>query len=251
MTRRLIKHLVKIKKKRSGRDSQGKVSVRHQGGQHKRFIRLIDWKRDKKDIPAKVVKIEYDPNRGADIALLYYPDGEKRYILAPADLKEGETVVASEKADIKPGNALLLKNIPVGVQIHNLELSPGKGGQLVRGAGNSALIQSKDEKRATVKLPSGEIRFFAINSWATIGQVSRVEHNSRKLRKAGDKRHRGIRPTVRGVSQHPNSHPHGGGEGRSGIGMPSPKSPWGKRTMGKRTRKKRKYSDKWIIKRRK
>jgi len=251
MSRRLIKRLVKIKKKRSGRDNQGRISVRHQGGQHKRFIRLIDWKRDKRDIPAKVINIEYDPNRTADIALLHYPDGEKRYILAPIGLKVADEVVASEKAEIKLGNALPLEKIPVGVQIHNLELKPGKGAQLVRGAGNSALIQSKDKKIATVKLPSGEIRLFLINCWATIGQVGRAEHSSKKLRKAGDKRRRGIRPTVRGVAQHPDSHPHGGGEGRSGIGMPSPKTPWGKKTMGKRTRKRKKYSDKWIIKRRK
>jgi len=251
MSRRLIKQLVKIKKKRSGRDNRGRVSVRHQGGQHKRFIRLIDWKRNKRDIPARVMNIEYDPNRAADIALLHYPDGEKRYILAPMGLKVADEVIASEKAEIKPGNALPLEKIPVGVQIHNLELKPGKGAQLVRGAGSSALIQSKGKKMATVKLPSGEIRLFLINCWATIGQVGRVEHGSKKLRKAGDKRHRGIRPTVRGVAQHPDSHPHGGGEGRSGIGMPSPKTPWGKKAMGKRTRKRKKYSDKWIIKRRK
>jgi len=251
MSRKLIKKLVRIKKKKSGRDNQGHISVRHRGGEHKRYLRLIDWKRDKRDIPGKVVSIEYDPNRTADIALIQYPDGEKRYILAPHELKVGDEIVASEKAEIKPGNALPLAKIPVGVPIYNLELVPGKGGQMVRGAGTYALIQSKDEKTATIKLPSGEIRLFPISCWATIGQVSNPEHSSQKLRKAGDKRHRGIRPTVRGVAQHPGAHPHGGGEGRSGIGMPSPKSPWGKKTLGKRTRKKKKYSDKWIVKRRK
>ncbi len=251
MKKKLIKKLVRIKKKKSGRDNQGHISVRHRGGEHKRYLRLIDWKRNKREIPGKVVSIEYDPNRTADIALIQYPDGEKRYILAPKDLAVGEEILASEKAEIKPGNALPLAQIPVGVPIHNLELVPGKGGQIVRGAGTYALIQSKDERRATVKLPSGEIRLFPLQCWATIGQVSNPEHGAQKLRKAGDKRHRGIRPTVRGVAQHPGSHPHGGGEGRSGIGMSSPKSPWGKKTLGKRTRKKKKYSDKWIIKRRK
>lgn len=249
MTKKTIKKLVRIKKKKSGRDNQGRVSVRHQGGEHKRYIRKIDWKRDKKDIPGKVVEIKYDPNRSAEIALIVYSDGEKKYIIAPDGLKAGTEIMASEKAAIEPGNALPLRKIPSGTAIYNLEIVPGKGGQMVRGAGTFALIQSKDEKKAKVKLPSGEIRLFSLDCWAVIGRGSNLDHRYQKLKKAGDKRRRGIRPTVRGVAQHPGSHPHGGGEGRSPIGMKSPKSPWGKRTLGKRTRKRKKYSDKLIVKR--
>ena len=246
----MAKKLFKLLPKHSGRNSQGQVSVRHQGGREKRLLRQIDFRREKFDIPATVASIEYDPNRGADIALLVYADGAKRYILAPVDLKVGETVVSGIKVEIKIGNALPLKNIPIGAVIHNLELIPGKGAQMVRGAGGGVTIQSKEGKWATIKLPSGEIRKLDLNCLATVGQLSNVDRKTRKIGKAGRKRHMGIRPSVRGTAQHPGSHPHGGGEGRSGIGMPSPKSPWGKRTLGKRTRRAKKYSSKLIIKRR-
>ncbi len=200
---------------------------------------------------ARVVTIEYDPNRNADIALLHYPDGEKRYILAPAKLKVGDKVIAGEKADFKVGNALPLKRIPVGTIIHNIELTPGKGGQIVRGAGTGATIASKEKDQVVVKLPSGEQRLIKEICYATIGQVSKPELKTRELGKAGVKRHMGIRPSVRGVAMHPGAHPHGGGEGHSPIGMPSPKSPWGKKTLGKKTRKPKKYSDKLIVKERK
>lgn len=247
----MAKKLKRILKKHSGRNASGKVTTRHQGGREKRFLRKIDFKRDKKDMGARVVSIEYDPNRGADVALLHYPDGEKRYILAPVGLKVSDQVVAGEKVDFKVGNTLPLKRIPIGTVIHNIELMPGKGGQIVRGAGTGATIASKEDGYAVVKLPSGEQRMIKEECYATIGQVSKPELKTRKLGKAGRKRHMGIRPSVRGVAQHPGSHPHGGGEGRSPIGMSSPKSPWGKRTLGKRTRKPKKYSDKLIIKRRK
>lgn len=246
----MSKKFLKILAKKSGRNASGKVTVRHQGGREKRFLREIDFKRDKRDIPAKVVSIEYDPNRGADIALVTYADGEKRYILALQGLKVGDEIMAGEKAEIKVGHALPLARIPVGTIIHNIELKPGKGGQIVRGAGTGAVLMGKEEKYAVVQLPSGEQRKLQLNCYATIGQVGNANLKTRILGKAGRRRHLGIRPTVRGVAQHPASHPHGGGEGRSGIGMPSPKSPWGKPTLGKRTRKKKKYSDKWIIKRR-
>jgi len=245
------KKLTKILPKHSGRDASGKIAVRHRGGREKRFLRLIDWKRDKHDIPAKVVSLEYDPNRTANIALVVYEDGEKRYILAPEGLKIGDKIVSGEKAEVKVGNALPLKKIPVGTPIHNIELRPGKGGQIVRSAGASAQILAKEKGMATVKLPSGEQRLIPLQCWATIGQVSNPLWKTVKLGKAGKKRHMGIRPAVRGVAMHPGAHPHGGGEGRSGIGMPSPKSPWGKKTLGKKTRKPKKYSDKYIIKRRK
>ncbi len=245
------RQLWKIRKKHGGRDHRGHVAVRHHGGEQKRYLRQIDWKRDKREMVARVEAIEYDPNRTAAIALLLYPDGERRYILAPAGLKVGDKVMSSEKAAIKPGNALPLAKIPAGVPIHNLEIRPGKGGQLVRSAGAAAFIQSQEEKRVLVKMPSGEIRSFLPQVWATVGQLSNLAWNKVKLRKAGQRRHRGIRPTVRGVAQHPASHPHGGGEGRSGIGMKSPKTPWGKKALGKRTRRRRKYSDHLIIKRRK
>lgn len=232
---------------KAGRNSTGKITVRHRGGRHKRLYRVIDFKRDKKDISAKVVAIEYDPNRTAHIALLHYLDGEKRYILAPQKLKLGQAVIASDKAPAKPGNALTLKNIPVGSLIHNIELTPGKGGQLVRSAGTAAVLQSKD-KTAALKLPSGEIRQVSLSCYATIGEIGNPELKNIKLGKAGRKRHLGFRPAVRGVAMHPGAHPHGGGEGRSGIGMPSPLSPWGKKTLGKKTRRKKKYSNKLIIK---
>jgi large subunit ribosomal protein L2 len=245
MTRRLLK----ILPKKSGRNASGKITVRHRGGRQKRFLREIDFKREKHNIPARVVSLEYDPNRGADVALLAYADGEKRYILSPVGLKIGQQVMSGGKAPFAPGNALPLGKIPVGTVIHNLELKPGKGGQIVRGAGTGALLMSKEEKYAVVKLPSGEQRKVFLACFATIGQVGKVDLKTRILGKAGRKRHLGIKPTVRGVAQHPASHPHGGGEGKSGIGMPSPKSPWGKPTLGKRTRKRKKYSDKLIIKR--
>lgn len=245
------KRLTSIKRKISGRDANGQVSVRHRGGAQKRRLREIDFKRDKKNMLARVVEIEYDPNRSADIALLFYADGDKRYILAPEGLKVGDKIMAGLEAEAKVGNNLPLSAIPVGMPIHNLELIPGKGGQIVRSAGSAATILSKEGKFATVRLPSGEVRLVPVNGWATIGQVGNIEAKQRVFGKAGAKRHLGVRPTVRGVAMNPHAHPHGGGEGRSGIGMPSPKSPWGKKTLGKKTRKKRKWSEKFIIKRRK
>jgi len=242
--------LLTIKKKHSGRDSQGHVSTRHRGGEHKRFLRLIDWKRNKTDIKAKVASLEYDPNRSANIALLNYEDGFKAYILATANLKVGDIVVSSTKAPIREGNRMPLKNIPVGTPINSLEFQPGRGAQIVKSAGSAAFIQSIDANKVTVKLPSGELRLFPGDACATIGQISNVEHSNIKLVKAGDSRHRGIRPTVRGVAQNPHSHPHGGGEGRSSIGM-NPKTPWGKVAMGKKTRKQKKASNKIIVQRRK
>lgn len=238
--------LVRVLKYHAGRNNTGRLTVRHQGGQHRHLYREIDFRRDKRDIPAKVVSLEFDPNRSAHIALLVYTDGEKRYILAPQGLVVGDTVMAGSKAPIKPGNALALKDIPVGSLIHNLEITPNKGGQMVRSAGNAATLQSKD-KMAIVKLPSGEVRAIPLVCYATIGEVSNPELKNIKLGKAGRKRHMGIKPTVRGVAQHPNSHPHGGGEGRSGIGRSSPVSPWGKKTLGKKTRGVRRYSKKFII----
>lgn len=246
-----LKSLLKPKTVTSGRNNAGRITVRHRGGGHKRRLRTIDFKRSKYDIPAKVKTIEYDPNRSANIALVTYNDGEKRYILAPAGLKIGDTILNSQTAEPKLGNSLPLKNIPIGMPIHNIELRPGKGGQLVRGAGTAALIQSKEGKYATIQLPSKELRLINIESFATIGQLGNVDKKNIKLGKAGSKRHLGFRPSVRGVAMHPGAHPHGGGEGRSGIGMPSPKSPWGKKTLGKKTRKKKKYSDKYIVRGRK
>ncbi|MEW9122237.1 MAG: 50S ribosomal protein L2 [Thermotaleaceae bacterium] len=237
-------------KKNAGRNAQGKITIRHRGGGQKRKYRLIDFKRDKDNVPAKVSSIEYDPNRTANIALLVYADGEKRYILAPNKLNVGDTVVSGEGADIKVGNALQLKHIPVGTVIHNIELKPGKGGQLARAAGNSAQLMAKEEKYAQVRLPSGEVRLVAINCKATIGQVGNLDHENITIGKAGRKRHMGIKPTVRGSVMNPNDHPHGGGEGRSPIGRPTPVTPWGKPTIGYKTRKKNKASDKFIVKRR-
>ena len=246
-----VKSLLEIIPKTGGRGSGGRISVRHIGGRHKRFYRKIDFKRNKFDIEATVASIEYDPNRNAQIALLHYKDGEKRYILAPEDLKIGEKVISGEKVEVKTGNSMPLKNIPLGVGIHNIELVPGKGGQIARSAGGVATLSSKDGKYANVKMPSGELRKILTASLATIGQMGNVEMKNFVYGKAGRKRHFGIRPTVRGVAMSPRDHPHGGGEGRSGIGMPSPKSPWGKKTLGKKTRKVKKPSDKFILERRK
>lgn len=243
------KKLKQINPKSSGRNFSGKITVRHQGGRQKRFLRHLDWKR-LFAMPAKVASIEYDPNRTADIALLVYGNGVKDYILAPQGLKVGDVVTSSETAEIKIGNCLPLKNIPIGVQIHNLELTPGKGAQIVRSAGNYATVQSKEGDTVSVKLPSGEIRLFKGDCKATIGSLTNEHHKEEIIGKAGRARHMGRRPEVRGVAQDPRSHPHGGGEGRSGIGMKSPKSPWGKRTLGKRTRDRKKYSNKHIIKHR-
>ncbi len=244
-----IQKLKTIKKKKSGRDNKGHISVRHQGGQQKRFLRLIDWRRDKVDVEATVKSIEYDPNRTADIALLVYKDGEKRYILSPEDLKIGDTVISSDAAPIQTGNCLKLKNIPAGIAIHGLEYIPGKGAQIARSAGASLQVQSIEADKAIIKLTSGEIRVFNANCKATIGTVGNSQHFNKKLKRAGQKRLMGIRPTVRGVAQHPDSHPHGGGEGRSSVGMKYPKTPWGKHALGKKTRKKKKHSSKYIIKR--
>ncbi len=244
------KSLVVILKKKSGRNNAGRITVRHQGGGAKRKYRIIDFKRDKDGIPAKVAAIEYDPNRSAFIALLNYADGEKRYIIQPNGLKVGDTVISGEGADIKVGNALPLKDIPVGTVIHNIELYPGRGGQLVRSAGNSAQLMAKDGNYVQVRLPSGEVRYIRSECKATIGQVGNLDHENVTLGKAGRKRHMGIRPTVRGSVMNPVDHPHGGGEGRSPIGRPTPVTPWGKPALGHRTRKKNNPNDKYIIKRR-
>jgi large subunit ribosomal protein L2 len=239
-----------IKKKRSGRDSSGKVTVRHQGAEHKKFQRVVDFKRDKKGIVGRVVAIEYDPNRTVDLALVKYTDGDTRYILRPGDLKLNDTVVAAEDAELKSGNALPLSQIPIGTFVHNVELTPGRGGQIARGAGTSVIIQAKEANFVHVKLPSGEVRKIRSAGFATIGTLGNIEWKNRVFGKAGTKRHMGIRPTVRGVAQNPRSHPHGGGEGRSGIGMSLPKTYAGRPAVGK-TRKKTKYSNKYILQRRK
>lgn len=244
------KSLTEPLKKQGGRNSYGRITVRHQGGGAKRQYRVIDFKRDRDGIPAKVVAIEYDPNRTANIALIQYVDGQKRYILAPVGLIVGATVESGEKADIKPGNALPLANIPVGTVIHNIELKPGKGGQLVRSAGNSAQLMAKESQYAQVRLPSGEVRYISINCKATIGQVGNLEHENVSVGKAGRKRWMGIRPTVRGSVMNPVDHPHGGGEGKAPVGRSGPVTPWGKPTLGLKTRKKSNKSDKYIVKRR-
>ena len=242
--------LVQGLRKRAGRNFRGKITVRHRGGGHKRRYRQIDFGRDKFDIPARVDSIEYDPNRSARIALLVYADGEKRYIIAPLGLRVGDSVMSGDGAEIRPGNALRLSSIPLGTQIHNIELQVGKGGQLVRSAGTSAQLLSKDHPRyALLRLPSGEERYVPHECLATIGQVGNVEHGNIKLGKAGRTRHMGRRPAVRGSAMNPNDHPHGGGEGRSPIGMPGPKTPWGKPALGRRTRG-TKGSDKYILRRR-
>ena len=234
-------------KKNAGRNNQGKITVRHHGGGSRRKYRIIDFKRRKDDVPAIVASIEYDPNRTANIALLNYADGEKTYILAPVGLKVGDKIMNGANADIKVGNCLPLENIPVGTEIHNIELYPGKGGQLVRSAGNSAQLMAKEGKYATLRLPSGEMRMVPITGRATIGQVGNIEHGLVNIGKAGRKRHMGIRPTVRGSVMNPNDHPHGGGEGRTSIGRPGPCTPWGKPALGLKTRKKNKQSNKMIV----
>ena len=237
-------------KKNSGRNVHGRITVRHRGGGNRRKYRVIDFKRNKDGIPAKVATIEYDPNRTANIALLNYADGEKRYILAPVGIKVGDTLLSGPEADIKPGNALALRNMPVGTVVHNIELKAGKGAQLVRSAGVSAQLMAKEGNKALLRLPSGEMRYVSIDCKATIGQVGNVEHSNETIGKAGRKRHMGIRPTVRGSVMNPNDHPHGGGEGRSPIGRPSPVTPWGKPALGYKTRKKNKASNKLIVSRR-
>ncbi|MBQ6952036.1 MAG: 50S ribosomal protein L2 [Clostridia bacterium] len=243
------KALTEVLKKNAGRNKQGKITVRHQGGGNKVKYRIIDFKRNKLDVPAKVAAIEYDPNRTAFIALLHYADGEKRYILAPLDLKVGDTVMAGANADIKPGNALPVANIPVGTLIHNIEIKPGKGGQLVRSAGAYAQLMGKEGAYAQVRMPSGEYRKVPMNAMATIGTVGNTDHSNVRIGKAGRKRHMGVRPTVRGVVMNPCDHPHGGGEGKSPVGMPAPVTPWGKPALGLKTRKHKKYSNHLIVKR--
>jgi len=244
------KSLTTSLKKNAGRNNQGKITVRHHGGGSRRKYRIIDFKRKKDGIPATVKTIEYDPNRTANIALICYADGEKAYILAPVGLKVGQTVMNGSTAEISVGNCLPLADIPVGTEIHNIEMYPGKGGQLVRSAGNSAQLMAKEGKYATLRLPSGEMRMVPIVCRATIGQVGNVEHGLINIGKAGRKRHMGIRPTVRGSVMNPNDHPHGGGEGKTGIGRPGPVTPWGKPALGLKTRKKNKQSNKMIIRRR-
>lgn len=236
-------------RKKGGRNMYGRITVRHRGGGHRRHLRIVDFKRDKRGVPARVAAIEYDPNRSARLALLHYLDGEKRYIIAPLDLRVGDTIVAGTDAEIRPGNALPISNIPVGTMVHNVELKEGRGGQMVRSAGAAAQIMAKEGDYAQVRLPSGEVRLVRQACYATIGQVGNVDHGNIKLGKAGRKRHLGIRPTVRGSAMSPRDHPHGGGEGRSPIGMPGPKSPWGKPTLGKKTRR-NKATEKYIVRRR-
>ena len=236
--------------KKAGRNSYGRITVRHRGGGNRRKYRIIDFKRNKFDIPATVMTLEYDPNRSAFIALVEYEDGEKRYIIAPVGLKVGDKVISSTEADIKPGNALPLTHIPTGTFIHNVELYPGKGAQLARSAGNQAQLMAKEGKMALLRLPSGELRYVPVGCMASIGQVSNPEHENVNYGKAGRKRHMGWRPTVRGSVMNPCDHPHGGGEGKSPIGRPGPVTPWGKPTLGYKTRKKHKASDKFIAKRR-
>lgn len=243
------RRLVRAKRKSGGRDFTGTISVRHRGGGNKRHLRLIDFKRDKLGVPAKVAAVEYDPNRTARIALLHYADGDKRYIIAPLDLKVGDTVVSGKEADIRPGNALPIANIPVGTLIHNIEIEPGKGGQIARSAGGYAQLLGKEGDYAQVRLPSGEVRLIRQVCMATVGIVGNLDHSNVKLGKAGRKRHMGIRPTVRGTAMSPRDHPHGGGEGRQPVGKPGPRSPWGKPTRGKKTRI-NKRTDKFIVKRR-
>lgn len=248
--KRPLKGLTDVLIKTGGRDSSGKVSVRHIGGRHKRFYRLIDFKRDKFDVVGKVISIEYDPNRTSFIAQINYKDGDKRYILAPLNLEIGEEVVSGEKVEVKTGNAMPLKNIPIGTVIHNIELIPGQGGAIVRSAGSSAMLMAKEGGFAHLRLPSTEVRRVSLRCIATVGSLGNIDWKNVNFGKAGRKRNMGIRPTVRGVAMNPSSHPHGGGEGRSGIGMKSPKTPWGKPTLGKKTRKQRR-SNKLIVTERK
>ncbi|MGE5494892.1 MAG: 50S ribosomal protein L2 [Burkholderiales bacterium] len=244
------KSLLETVKKTAGRNAQGRITVRHRGGGVKRKYRIIDFKRDKDGIPAKVATIEYDPNRTANIALLNYEDGEKRYIIAPLGLAVGDTVMSGENADIKPGNTLYLKDIPLGTLVHNIELKPGRGGQMVRAAGNAAQLMAKEGAYAQLRLPSGEVRMVLLECRATIGQVGNIDQEIINLGKAGRKRHMGIRPTVRGSVMNPVDHPHGGGEGKSPIGRPGPLTPWGKPALGYKTRKKKNPSSKYIVHRR-
>ena len=244
------KSLVEVLKKNAGRNSYGHITVRHQGGGNRQKYRVIDFKRDKREVEGKVLRLEYDPNRSAYIALVEYADGERRYILAPVGLGAGDAVMASAAADIKPGNALPMANIPVGTVIHNIELYPGKGAQLVRSAGVAAQLMAKENGMATVRLPSGEMRKVRMDCFATIGQVGNIDHANVHIGKAGRKRHMGIRPTVRGSVMNPNDHPHGGGEGKSPVGRPGPVTPWGKPALGYKTRKTKNKTDKFIVKRR-
>lgn len=244
------KSLTVTLKKNSGRNVRGKITVRHRGGGYRPKYRIVDFKRNKDGIPGTVSTIEYDPNRSANIALIVYADGEKRYIIAPLNLKVGDVIVSGSDVDIKIGNALPLANIPVGTMIHNVELQPGKGGQMVRAAGNGAQLMAKEDKYAQVRLPSGEVRKVRMECKATIGEVGNIDHSNIQIGKAGRKRHMGWRPTVRGSVMNPNDHPHGGGEGKTGIGRVSPVTPWGKPALGYKTRKKNKASNQYIVKRR-
>ncbi len=241
--------LIVIRKNHAGRNSDGRITVRHRGGGERRYIRIVDMRRDKIDVPAKVIAIEYDPNRTARIALVQYKDGEKRYILAPIGLKVNDSIVSGPKVEIRTGNAMPISNIPVGSTIHNIEMKPGKGGQLVRAAGSSAQLLAKEGDYAQIRLPSGEVRLILQTCYATIGQLGNLDHSNVKLGKAGRKRHLGIRPTVRGTAMSPRDHPHGGGEGRQPVGMPGPKTPWGKPALGYKTRSNKK-TDKYIVRRR-
>ena len=242
--------LLEVVKKNSGRNSYGRITVRHKGGGNRKKYRVIDFRRDKLDMEAKVLRLEYDPNRSAFIALVEYTDGEKRYILAPVGIAAGDVVISSAAADIKPGNCLPLENIPVGTVIHNIELYPGRGAQLVRSAGVAAQLMAKEGGMATIRMPSGEMRKVRLDCKATIGQVGNIDHSNVSIGKAGRKRHMGIRPTVRGSVMNPNDHPHGGGEGKSPIGRPGPVTPWGKPTLGYKTRKAKNRTNKFIVKRR-
>jgi large subunit ribosomal protein L2 len=241
--------LLVMRQGRGGRNAQGRVTVRHRGGGARRFIRIVDFKREKYGIPAKVAAVEYDPNRTARLALLFYADGEKRYIIAPLDLKVGDTVMSGPTAEIRPGNCLPVSNIPIGTLIHNIEIKAGKGAQMVRTAGGAAQLLAKEGDFAQIRMPSGEVRLIHQVCYATIGQVGNLDHSNVKLGKAGRKRHMGIRPTVRGTAMSPRDHPHGGGEGRQPVGLPGPKSPWGKPTLGKKTRRNKK-TDQYIVRRR-
>ena len=242
--------LLAKKDKHAGRNSYGRITVRHRGGGNRRKYRIIDFKRNKDGMPATVIGVEYDPNRSANIALIQYEDGEKAYIIAPIGLTDGDVVVSGEGADIKPGNAMEIKDIPVGTLIYNVELYPGKGGQLVRSAGNTAQLMAKENGYAQVRLPSGEVRMVRLDCRATIGQVGNIDYENINIGKAGRKRHMGFRPTVRGVVMNPNDHPHGGGEGKSPIGRPGPVTPWGKPALGYKTRKTKNINDKYIVRRR-
>ena len=242
--------LTEVLKKNAGRNSYGHITVRHRGGGEKRKYRIIDFKRDKVDMEATVLRLEYDPNRSAFIALVQYEDGEKRYIIAPVGLKAGDKIISSASADIKPGNCLPIANIPVGTVIHNIEMHPGKGAQLVRSAGTAAQLMAKENGDAQIRMPSGEVRIVRTNCMAVIGQVGNIDHENVHIGKAGRKRHMGVRPTVRGSVMNPNDHPHGGGEGKSPVGHPGPMTPWGKPAMGYKTRSKKNPTNKFIVKRR-